>query len=82
MTHEQAHRILDRAKDGTTFPRRIIDQALWITGDLDAYEAMRSEGMAETLSSESINRWSGAGKPMVAQNYHGHKAHPWARCGN
>ena len=40
MTHEQAHRILDRAKDGTTFPRRIIDQALWITGDLDAHEAV------------------------------------------
>ncbi len=39
MTHEQAHRILDRAKDGTTFPRRIIDQALWLTGDLDAHEA-------------------------------------------
>ena len=82
MTHEQAHRILDRVKDGAAYPSRIVDAALWLTGDLDAHEAMRSEGMAETLSSESIDRWSRAGESMVAQNNYGHRAHPWARCGN
>ncbi len=79
MTHEQAHQILDRAKDGAIFPARIIDAALWLTGDLDAHEAVRSEGMDQTLSNESTGRWCNSGSKLVAQNHHGHRAHPWAR---
>ena len=82
MTHEQAHRILDRLKDGFVYPIRIIDKALWLTGDLDAYEAVRGAGVAQEIPSESIDRWSAIGKSMVAVNHYGHRAHPWARGGN
>jgi hypothetical protein len=79
MTHEQAHRILDRVKDGAAYSSRIVDAALWLTGDLDAHEAVRSEGMAQEIQSESIDRWSAMGKSMVATNHYGHRAHPWSR---
>lgn len=72
MTHEQAHRILDRLKDGFVYPSRIIDKALWLTGDLDAHEAMRGAGVDQEISSESIDRWSAIGKSMVEVNNHGH----------
>lgn len=82
MTHEQAHRILDRIKDGVTYPSRIVDAALWLTGDLDAHETVRGTGVDQTLSSQSNNRWSSAGEPVVAINHWGHRAHPRARGGN
>ena len=79
MTHEQAHQILNRVKDGTAYPARIINTALWLTGDLDAHEAMRGEGMVEALSDKSIRRWGREGPTVVAQDDDGHRAHPWAR---
>jgi hypothetical protein len=35
MTHEMAMRILDKLKEGTPYPKTIIDKALMMTGDLD-----------------------------------------------
>jgi len=72
MTHEQAHQILDRVKDGIAYPRIVIEAALWLTGDLDAHEAMRGEGMAKALPGQSQNRWGSARQFMVAKNNHGH----------
>jgi hypothetical protein len=43
MTYEQAQKILDRVKDGTAYSRKIIDEALWLTGDIGSHEAMRGE---------------------------------------
>jgi len=34
MTHQQAMRILDRLKDGWSYPAKIVDEALRMTGDL------------------------------------------------
>lgn len=34
MNYEQAHRILDRLKEGWSYPAHIVDQALRLTGDL------------------------------------------------
>jgi hypothetical protein len=35
MTHQQAMRILDRVREGVSFPITIINRALQLTGDLD-----------------------------------------------
>lgn len=79
MTHEQAHKILDRVKDGTAYSRKVIDEALWLTGDLDAHEAVRSEGMDQTLEAKSDDGWGQQFKQLVAQHDCRHRAHPWAR---
>jgi hypothetical protein len=33
MTYFDAHKLLDRVKDGQTFSRVVIDRALFLTGD-------------------------------------------------
>jgi hypothetical protein len=35
MSHAEAMRILDRLKDGASYPAKIVDEALRMTGDLD-----------------------------------------------
>ena len=35
MTHEMAMKILDRVRDGATYPKEVIDAALRATGDLE-----------------------------------------------
>lgn len=35
MSHAEAMRILDRLKDGWSYPEKIVDEALRLTGDLD-----------------------------------------------
>lgn len=35
MTHEQAHKILDRVREGVAYPEHVITQALRLTGDLE-----------------------------------------------
>ena len=72
MTYEQAQRILNRVREGATYPSRIVDFALYLTGDFDAYEEVRGKGMVETLSTEDERRWSHAGKGMVERRYWGH----------
>ena len=43
MTHELAMKILDKLKDGTPYPERIVDIALMMTGDLDELQQESSE---------------------------------------
>lgn len=35
MTHSQAHKILDRVREGQQYPEHVITMALKLTGDLD-----------------------------------------------
>ena len=35
MTHSLAMKILDKVKEGTSYPQRVVDKALMMTGDLD-----------------------------------------------
>jgi hypothetical protein len=37
MTHEMAMRILDKVKDGVSYPQWVIRKALELTGDLDEH---------------------------------------------
>jgi hypothetical protein len=43
MTYEQAQRLLDRVREGKTYPSRLVDYALFLTGDFDAYEKVRGD---------------------------------------
>lgn len=77
MTHEQAHKILDRIKDGWLYPEFIVNQALWLTGDLDAHEAMRGERLAQALPGKGSAAWGCISERVVEANYCRHRAHPW-----
>ena len=43
LTHAMAMKILDKLKDGTPYPERIVDMALMMTGDLDELQQESSE---------------------------------------
>lgn len=72
MTYEQAQKILDRVRDGVCYPDRIVDFALQLTGDLDAHETHRSEGMGSEIQSESQRGWGGSSASVVGRYYFGH----------
>ena len=44
MTNEQAHKILNRLRDGEDYPLWVIQKALRATGDLDGELAARMRG--------------------------------------
>jgi hypothetical protein len=43
MTHELAMKILDKVKEGTPYPQRVVDKALVMTGDLDELQQESGE---------------------------------------
>jgi hypothetical protein len=69
MTHHEANRILDRAREGQQFSEFVILRALELTGD---YEANGSIGMDQALQKESAGGgWRGS-PILVATNPSGH----------
>jgi len=72
MTYEQAQKILDRVREGVNYPPGIVDFALQLTGDLDAHETHRSQGMGAEIQTQGQGRWSGASQDMVGRYYFGH----------
>jgi len=69
MTHHEANRILDRAKEGQQFSHFVITRALELTGD---YEANGSIGMDQTIQKESVGGgWRGS-PILVATDPSGH----------
>ena len=50
MNYFDAHKLLDRVKDGQTFSRVVIDRALFLTGD---YAPSGSQGMDFEIPAES-----------------------------
>jgi hypothetical protein len=65
MTYFEAHKLLDRVKDGQTFSRVVIDRALELTGDI---EADRSTGMGDKIPSESQGIGQSQSIGMVANH--------------
>ena len=43
VTHELAMKILDKVKEGTPYPQRVVDMALMMTGDLDELQQESGE---------------------------------------
>jgi len=52
MTYEQAQKILDRVREGVNYPPRIVDFALQLTGDLDAYETHGGQGVGSEIQTQ------------------------------
>ena len=44
MSHYEATKILDRIKDGANYPLAIINQALFLTGDIDGHQFSGMDG--------------------------------------
>lgn len=65
MNYFDAHKLLDRVKDGQTFSRVVIDHALELTGDL---AGDRGAGMDDAIPTESQGTGQSQGIGMVANH--------------
>jgi hypothetical protein len=71
MTYEQAQKILDRVRDGVVYPSGVVDFALQLTGDLDAHETHRSEGMATEIQTQGQSGRGSSSASVVGRYYFG-----------
>ena len=74
MTHDEANRILDRAREGQQFSHFVITRALELTGD---YEANGSDGMDQALQKESVGGGLRGSPILVATDSSGHCQETW-----
>lgn len=75
MNHYEAHKILDRVREGQQFSHFVITRALELTGD---YEEQRSDGMDQALPQESARGRAGGSPILVATDYSRHSQETWA----
>ena len=71
MTYEQAQKILDRVRDGVVYPSGVVDFALQLTGDLDAHETHRSEGMGSEIQTQGQRGRGSSSASVVGRYYFG-----------
>jgi hypothetical protein len=64
MNYFEAHKLLDRVKDGQTISRAAIDYALFLTGDAPE----RSQGMDFEIPAENQGIGQSQGIGMVANH--------------
>jgi hypothetical protein len=63
MNYFQAHAMLDAVRVGANQPTQLINQALFLTGDLSEYQfekmdaGVRSAGMDKALQRETARDW-------------------------
>ena len=69
MNHYEAHKILDRVKEGRQFSHFVITRALELTGD---YEAIGSNGMDQAIQKEIFRGRQGRGPLLVSASNSGH----------
>ena len=72
MTHEQAQKILDKVREGVAYPSGVVDFALFLTGDIESYEANRGEGMGGAVQTQGPASWGRAGQDLVERHHLGH----------
>lgn len=64
MNYFEAHKLLNRVKDGQTISRTAIDYALFLTGDAPE----RGQGMDFEIPAENQGTGQGQGISMVANH--------------
>ena len=64
MNYFEAHKLLDKVKDGQTISRAAIDYALFLTGDAPE----RGQGMDFEIQPEDQRTGQGQGIGMVADH--------------
>jgi hypothetical protein len=75
MNYFDAMRILDKVADGSTYPEKIINLALEITGDLDGQgtpQRFRSSGVDCKIQEEATGRRQGRSVRVVEQDFGRH----------
>jgi len=65
VNYFDAHKLLDRVKDGQTFSRVVIDRALELTGD---YAPERGQGMVDAIPAEDQGTGQSESIGMVADH--------------
>lgn len=73
MTREEAHKILNRFREGSEYPSHEINQALKATGDIKQpvgrmAQRMRSQGMANEMDNPSARERIGTGQCLVGRH--------------
>ena len=74
MNYFQAHAMLDEVRVGASKPAQLINQALFLTGDLSEYEfervdvGVRSARMDKALQDEATRNWSSGNQSVVEQS--------------
>lgn len=74
MNYFQAHAMLDEVRVGASKPAQLINQALFLTGDLSEYEfervdvGVRSAGMDKALQDEATRNWRCGNQSVVEQS--------------
>lgn len=84
MNYFDAMRILDKVTEGSTYPEKIVNSALEITGDLDGQgtpQRHRSSGVDCKVQEEATGRRQGRSIRVVAQDIVGHSEKAWAISG-
>lgn len=75
MNLEQAHRILDRHKEGShAYSLLTITKALYLTGD-GTHEELRGAEMVGEIPGESLRAWGEQSETLVEQDNLRHSAH-------
>ncbi len=72
MTHEQAQKILDKVREGVAYPSGVVDFALFLTGDIESYEAHGSQGVGGAVQTQGQTSWGRASPDMVERHHLGH----------
>jgi hypothetical protein len=84
MNYFDAMRILDKVADGSTYPEKIINLALEITGDLDGQGTPKrfgSSGVDCKIQEEATGRRQGRSIRVVEQDFVGHSQKAWSISG-
>jgi hypothetical protein len=73
MTREEAHKILNRVREGGEYPRHKINQALKATGDIKQpvgrmAQRLRSQALAGQVESNSDRERIGASQCLVVRD--------------
>ena len=69
MNHKKANQILDRHKEGShAYSLLTITKALYLTGDIGAYEELRGSGMGDEIPGEDEGSWTERSEEMVGEN--------------
>jgi hypothetical protein len=68
MNYFEAHKLLDKLKEGHACNPKDIRTALFLTGDRESPSDVRGQRMVETLSRETENTWESKSGSLVAHH--------------
>lgn len=67
MNYVQANQILDQVREGFAHTEDEVIYALYLTGDTELHEGLRSEGMDTTIPPADFHAWCRERASMVGR---------------